>query len=61
LEFIVSHLADTQYHFPAAERVEGGEPGPNPMHRILNAANQWPEFTLLTGGSNPAVYLYQIL
>jgi hypothetical protein len=31
LEFIDSFLADNIYHFPVAERVEGGVHGPNPM------------------------------
>jgi hypothetical protein len=61
LEFIDSLLADNKYLFPVAERVEGGVGGPNPMQRVLKAANEWPASTLLPGGSNPGVYLHQIL
>jgi len=61
LEFIDSLLADNKYLFPVAERVEGGVHGPNPMQRESKAANKWPESTLLPVGSNPAVYLHQIL
>jgi len=59
LEFIDSILADNKYHFPVAERVEGGVRGPNPTQRQSKAANQWPASTLLAGGSNPRVYLHQ--
>jgi len=61
LEFIYSLLADNKYLFPVAERVEGGVRGPNPMQRESKAANKWPVSTLLPGGSNPPVYLQQIL
>jgi hypothetical protein len=61
LEFIDSLLADNKYLFPIAESVEGGVRGPNPTQRQSKAANEWPESTLLLGGSNPAVYIYQIL
>jgi len=61
LEFIDSLLADNKYLFPLAERVEGGVRGPNPTQRVTKAANEWPASTLLPGGSNPAVYLHQIL
>jgi len=61
LEFIDSLLADNKYLFPVAERVEGGVRGPNPTQRVSKAANKWPASTLLPGGSNPAVYLDQIL
>ena len=61
LEFIDSLLADNKYLFPIAERVEGGVRSPNPMQRELKAANEWLESTLLPGGSNPAVYIHQIL
>jgi len=61
LEFIDSVLADNKYLFPFAERVEGGVCGPNPTQRVSKAANEWPASTLLLGGSNPAVYLHQIL
>ena len=40
LEFIDSLLADNKYHFPVAERVEGGVPGPNLMQRESKAANK---------------------
>jgi len=61
LEFIDSLLADNKYLFPVAERVEGGVRGTNPTQRESKAANKWPASTLLPGGSNPAVYLHQIL
>jgi hypothetical protein len=61
LEFIDSLLADNKYLFPIAECVEGGVRGPNPMQRESRAANEWLSSTLLPGGSNPAVYLHQIL
>jgi len=61
LEFIDSLLADNMYVFPVAERVEGGVGGPNPMQRESKAANKWPAFSVLPGGSNPGVYLHQIL
>ena len=61
LEFIDSLLADNQYLFPIAERVEGGVRGPNATQRESKAANEWPASTLLPGGSNPTVYLHQIL
>jgi len=61
LEFIDSLLADNEYHFPVAERVEGGVRGPNPTQRESIAANEWPASTLLPGGSIPVVYLHQIL
>jgi len=61
LKFIYSLLADNKYLFPIAERVEGGVHGPNPTQRQSKAANEWLASTLLPGGSNPAVYLHQIL
>jgi hypothetical protein len=61
LEFIDSLLADNQYLFPVAERVEGGVCGPNAMQRESKAANKWLASTLLAGGSNPTVYLNHIL
>jgi hypothetical protein len=61
LEFIDSLLTENKYLFPIAERVEGGVRGPNPTERESKAANEWLACTLLPGGSNPAVYLYQIL
>ena len=60
LKFIDSLLADNKYHFPIAERVEGGVRGPNPTQRESKAANEWLASTLLPGGSIPAVYLHQI-
>jgi len=39
LEFIVSLLAYKKCLFAVAERVEGGVCGPNPMQRVLKAAN----------------------
>src|SRR5882757_10759822 len=61
LEFIDSLLADNKYLFPIAERVEGGVRGPNATQRESKAANEWQVSTVLPGGSNPAVYLHQIL
>ena len=61
LEFIDSLLADNKYHFPVAERVEGGICCPNPKQRESKAANEWPASTVLPGGSNPGVDLHQIL
>jgi hypothetical protein len=61
LGFIDSHLADTMYLFPVAERVEGGVRGPNPTQRVSKAANKWPASTLLPGGSNNRDYLHQIV
>jgi len=60
-EFLDSLLADNNYLFPVAERVEGGVRSPNPMQRESKAANKSPASTLLPGGRNPAVYLHQIL
>jgi len=39
-EFIDSLMADNKYLFPAAERVEGGVRGPNPMQSESKAANE---------------------
>jgi len=61
LEVLDSLLADNKYLFPIAEGVEDGVSGPNPMQRESKAANKWLAYTLLPGGSNPAVYLHQIL
>jgi len=61
LESMDSFLADNIYLLPVAERVDGGVHGPNPTHRVSKAANEWPAPTLHPGGSNPAVYLHQIL
>jgi len=61
LEFIDSLLADNNYVFPVAERVEGGVRGPKPTQRESKAANEWPGSTLLLVGNNPPVYLHQIL
>jgi len=61
LEFIDSLVADNKYHFPVAECVEGGVRGPNPTQRESKANNGSPASTLLPGGSNPTVYLYQIV
>jgi len=61
LEFIDSPLADNKYRFPLAERVEGGVRGSNPTQRVSKPDSEWPLSTLLRGGSNPAVYLHQIL
>jgi hypothetical protein len=40
LEFIDSLLADNEYLFPVAERVEGGVCGPNPTQRESKADNE---------------------
>jgi len=61
LEFIDSLLADNMYHFPVAERVEGGVRGPNRTQRESKAANEWQASTLLPGGRYLALYLHQIL
>jgi len=61
LKFIDSLLADNKYLFPLAEHVEGGVHGPKSTQRVSKAANEWPASTLLPGGSNPTVYLHQIL
>jgi len=61
LEFIDSLLADNKYLFPIAERVEGGVHGPNPTQRKSTATNECLASTLLSRGSNTAVYLDQIL
>jgi len=61
LEFIDSLLADNKYLFPIAEHVDGSVRGPNPTQRESKAANESPVSTLLPGGSNPVVYLHQIL
>jgi len=61
LEFIDSLLADNEYLVPVAERVEGGVHDLNPTQREWKAANEWPASTLLSGGTNPTVYLHQIL
>jgi hypothetical protein len=61
LEFIDSLLADNQYLFPVAERVEAGVGGLNPTQRESKADNEWLASTLLPIGGNPAVYLHHIL
>jgi len=61
LEFIDSIPAGNKYHCAAAEHVEGGVRGPNPMQRVSTAANNWPACTLFPGGSNLGVYLHQII
>jgi len=61
LEFIDSVLADNRYLFLVVERVEGGVRGPNSTQRESKADNQWLASTLLPGGGNPVVYLYQFL
>jgi hypothetical protein len=61
LESIDSLLADNMYVFPVAEHVEGGVRGPNPVQRGSKAANIWPASTILLTGSNPTVYLHQML
>ena len=61
LEFIDPLLADNKYLFPVAERVQGGVRGPNPTQRESKADNKLLASTSLPGGSNPAVYLHQIL
>jgi hypothetical protein len=61
LQFIDSLLADNEYLFPIAERVEGGVRGPNPTQRESKADNEYLASNLLPGGINPAVYLHLIL
>jgi len=57
----IAELYDLHCSESSAERVEGGVQGPNPTQRESNTANEWPAPTLLPGGSNPGVYLHQIL
>jgi hypothetical protein len=61
LEFIDPLLADSKYLFPVAEHVEGDVRGANPTQRDSKAANECQSSTLLLVGSNPMVYLHQIL
>jgi hypothetical protein len=61
LEFIDSLLAGNKFLFPITEPVEEGIRDPNPMPRESKTANEWQASTLLPGGSNPEVYLHQIL
>jgi hypothetical protein len=61
LEFIDSPLADNKYLFPIAERVKSGIRSPNATQTESKAANEWLASTLLPAGSNPMVYLHQIL
>jgi len=61
LEFIDSLLPDNKYLFPLAERVKGGVHGQNQTQRVSKTANECPASTLLPGGSNPGIYLDQIL
>ena len=61
LEFIDSLLADNMFLFPVAEHAEGGVHSPSPIQRESKAANEGLASTVLPGGSNPVVYLHQIL
>ena len=61
LESVDSLLADNKYLFPVAECVEGGVHCPNPTQGESKDVNEWLACTLLPGGSNPPVYLHQIL
>jgi hypothetical protein len=61
LQFIDSLLVDNKYLFPIPECVEGGVHGSNPTQRESKAVNEWLASTSLPGGSNPTVYLHQIL
>jgi len=61
LEFIDSLLADNKLIFPAAELVEGGVRSWNPTQRESKADNEWLVSSSLPGGSNPTIYLHQIL
>jgi hypothetical protein len=61
LEFLDSLLADFKYHFPIADRAQGGVHRPNPTQTESQGANKGLAFTLLPGGSNPAVYLDRIV
>jgi hypothetical protein len=61
LEFIDSILENNKYLFPIPERVEGGVRGTHPMQRELKAAKEGLASTLLPGGSDPMVYLDQML
>ena len=59
--FIHSGLADSKYLLHVAKCVDGGVYTQYPMQGVSIAANEWLASTLLPGGSNPAVYLHQIL
>jgi hypothetical protein len=61
LEFIDSLLPDNKYLSPVAERVEGGVRVPNTTQTESKATNEWLASTLFPSGSNPGVYLHQIL
>ena len=61
LEFIDSLLADNKYLVPIAEHVEGRVRGPNPTQRESKAANKRLQSTLLSGASNPTVYVHQLI
>ena len=61
LEFIDLLRDGNKYLFPVAEHVEGCVCGPNPTQRESKADNEWLETNGLPGGSNPVVYLHQIL
>jgi hypothetical protein len=42
-------LSENKFLSPIAEQVEGDVRGPNPVQGESNAANKWPESTLLPG------------
>jgi len=54
-EFIDFLLADNKDLCADEEPVEGGVSAQNPTQRVSKAAKEWPESTLLSGRSNPAV------
>ena len=59
LELIAPLLAHNQFHFPVAERVEGGVCSPNPTQRESKACNTMPASTLLSGRCYRSVCLHQ--
>jgi hypothetical protein len=61
LKLIDSLLEDSKYLFPGAERVDVGVCSPNPTERKSNGDGEWLVFTFPPGGSNPVVYLKQIV
>jgi hypothetical protein len=60
-ELIDSLLADTQYHFLVAKRVEGAVCSPKSRWKESKAANKWQTSTSLPCRINPAVYLHLML
>jgi hypothetical protein len=61
LECIDCLLGNNKYLFLIAVRVEGSVHSPNPTQKHSKAGNERQVSTLHPGGSNPAVYLHQLL